>query len=58
MAEVNEDTYNEIVNEEVELYTGIIYRIVCNITGEVYYGSTFRTLKRRMQAHHKPTNKT
>jgi hypothetical protein len=30
---------------------GIIYKIVCNETGEVYYGSTTRTLNRRMSGH-------
>jgi hypothetical protein len=30
---------------------GIIYKIVCNETGEVYYGSTRRSLNNRMTEH-------
>jgi hypothetical protein len=30
---------------------GIIYKIVCNETGEVYYGSTQRSLNNRMIGH-------
>ena len=30
---------------------GKIYRIVCNITGEQYIGSTCKTLKQRLQQH-------
>jgi hypothetical protein len=30
---------------------GIIYEIRCNKTGEVYYGSTFKKLNRRMGKH-------
>lgn len=33
---------------------GIIYRIVCNTTGEQYIGSTTKSLKKRMNGH---TNK-
>lgn len=37
---------------------GIIYIITCNITGEVYYGSTFKTLKKRMSGHKSKANNT
>ena len=30
---------------------GIIYKIACNATGEVYYGSTHTTLSQRMSCH-------
>ena len=30
---------------------GIIYKIVCNETGEVYYGSTHTSLSQRMSCH-------
>jgi len=30
---------------------GKIYKIVCNITGEVYYGSTIDTLQERLRKH-------
>ena len=30
---------------------GIIYKIACNVTGEVYYGSTYTTLSKRMGCH-------
>lgn len=33
------------------MVTGIIYRIVCNETGEVYYGSTQQSLNVRMAGH-------
>lgn len=36
---------------------GIIYMIKCNITGEVYYGSTCSTLETRMSKHRAPSNK-
>ena len=32
---------------------GIIYKIECNINGEVYYGSTQQSLNRRMTGHQK-----
>ena len=31
--------------------TGVIYSIVCNETGEVYYGSTTKTVEERIQQH-------
>jgi len=34
----------------------IIYKIVCNITGEVYYGHTTLTLEKRLFYHKKPSN--
>jgi len=34
-----------------------IYRIVCNITGENYYGSTTETLAQRMGSHRKATKR-
>jgi hypothetical protein len=37
-------------------YTGIIYHITCNITGEKYIGSTTRTLPERMYKHKSPNN--
>lgn len=30
---------------------GKIYKIVCNVTGDVYYGSTIQSLKRRLTKH-------
>ena len=30
---------------------GIIYKIVCNETGECYYGSTTKTLNKRITEH-------
>ena len=30
---------------------GKIYKVVCNITGEEYYGSTIKTLKERLRLH-------
>tara|TARA_R110002020_G_scaffold402401_1_gene612577 strand:- start:176 stop:487 length:312 start_codon:yes stop_codon:yes gene_type:complete len=30
---------------------GKIYKIVCNITNEIYYGSTKKTLKERLRLH-------
>ena len=33
------------------MVTGIIYRIVCNETGEVYYGSSKHSLNQRMSQH-------
>jgi len=30
---------------------GKIYKIVCNITGEIYIGSTVQTLKKRLKGH-------
>ncbi len=35
---------------------GKIYRIVCNTTGEQYFGSTTRTLGRRLCGHRSPSN--
>ena len=35
---------------------GKIYKIVCNITGEIYYGSTIETLKERLRKHKKIDN--
>ena len=37
--------------EDNKYQQGKIYKIVCNITNEVYYGSTINTLKRRLQNH-------
>ena len=34
----------------------IIYKIVCNVTGEVYYGHTVKTLEDRINLHKKPSN--
>jgi len=36
---------------------GIQYMIVCNITGDTYYGSTALTLEERMKIHRKPSNR-
>ena len=33
------------------MVTGIIYKITCCITGEVYYGSTQQSLNKRMTGH-------
>jgi hypothetical protein len=33
------------------LQNGKIYKIVCNITNECYYGSTIQTLRHRLQIH-------
>lgn len=33
------------------MVTGIIYKIQCNVTGEVYYGSTQQSLNRRISNH-------
>ena len=46
-------------SEEVdERYkSGIIYQIVCNITNEVYIGSTCDTLEDRLNQHHFKTNR-
>ena len=30
---------------------GKIYKLVCNVTGDTYYGSTIQSLKRRLQKH-------
>jgi len=35
----------------------IIYKIVCNITGEVYYGHTIKTLETRQCIHVAPSNR-
>ena len=35
----------------------IIYKIVCNTTGEVYYGHTIQTLAQRLTTHLAPSNK-
>ena len=35
---------------------GIVYCIVCNITGEKYYGSTILTLQQRMNSHKSKLN--
>jgi len=37
--------------EDNKYQQGKIYKIVCNITGEVYYGSTIDTLNRRLTKH-------
>lgn len=42
---------------ELELRKGIIYCIVCNITGEKYYGSTFN-INKRMARHRLSNNPT
>ena len=34
-----------------DYYKGKIYKIVCNITGDTYYGSTTQLLKNRMKGH-------
>lgn len=36
---------------------GKIYRVICNETNEVYYGSTIQPIKKRMYQHTRP-NKT
>lgn len=38
--------------------SGKIYKIVCNITGDIYIGSTYRRLKDRLWAHKSKGNKT
>lgn len=35
---------------------GKIYKIVCNITGEIYYGSTIKTLEERLRLHKQNKN--
>ena len=30
---------------------GKIYKLVCNITNEIYYGSTIQTLEKRLISH-------
>ncbi len=50
----------EEVKKEYEQHTlkkGIIYCIICKITGEKYYGSTFRSLEERIRGHKKISNK-
>jgi hypothetical protein len=37
--------------------TGKIYKILCNETGEVYYGSTIRTLSHRKNGHKQDVKK-
>lgn len=36
---------------------GLIYKITCNITGEIYIGSTTKTLRNRMAYHVADSNK-
>jgi hypothetical protein len=38
-------------NKMLKQQNGIVYKILCNITGEAYIGSTFRTLAVRMNEH-------
>ena len=33
------------------MITGLIYKIVCTVTNDTYYGSTIRTLNRRISNH-------
>ena len=42
--------------EDNKYQQGKIYKIECNITGEVYYGSTKKTLEKRLQKHLEKTN--
>ena len=37
--------------EDTKYQQGKIYKIVCNITNEIYIGSTIETIKRRLQGH-------
>ena len=37
---------------------GKIYKIVCNETGETYYGATIQKLSARISKHKAPTNRT
>lgn len=39
-----------------EIKKGIIYMIKCNITGEVYYGSSLSSIEERMRKHRAPSN--
>ena len=37
--------------EDTKYQQGKIYKIVCNITNEIYIGSTIETINRRLQGH-------
>ena len=39
------------MEQDIRYQQGKIYKIVCNITGEVYYGSTIETLNIRLSLH-------
>jgi len=43
------------IEQDIRYKDGKIYKIVCNTTGEIYYGSTISTLKERL-SQHKPDN--
>jgi hypothetical protein len=43
--------------EQIGYRLGKIYQIKCNITNEVYIGSTFRTIEQRISEHKNLTNK-
>jgi len=39
------------IEQDIRYKDGKIYKIVCNITDEIYYGSTIKTLKERLRLH-------
>ena len=41
------------MEQDIRYQEGKIYKIVCNITNEVYYGSTIKTLNKRLTVHKK-----
>ena len=40
----------------MEFQNGKIYKVVCSETGNIYYGSTIKTLEDRFKGHKSPTN--
>ena len=44
------------MEQDIRYQQGKIYKLVCNITGEVYYGSTKNTLEKRLQKHKEKTH--
>ena len=41
------------MEQDIRYKQAKIYKIVCNITGEIYYGSTIQTLQERLMGHKK-----
>ena len=41
------------IKQDIRYQQGKIYKIVCNITNEIYYGSTIETLEERLRGHKK-----
>ena len=44
------------MEQDIRYQEGKIYKIVCNITNEVYYGSTIKTLNQRLSIHKNRAN--